>query len=365
MIVSAIQTVVDGRPLPRGTAREVMEAVLTGQVTPAQFGALVVALRLKGETADEIAGLAESMRAHATRVDLGDLCAVDACGTGGDGVSWFSVTTTAALIAAGAGAKVAKHGNRAASSKCGSADVLEALGVQLAVAPTVVAQCVREAGMGFMFAQAYHPGMKFAAPLRREVGIRTVFNLLGPITNPAGVRRQLLGVADPALTPLMADALRQIGAVHVLVVAGHGGVDEITLDGPTQVTELRDGSDLVVHGVSAEDMGLAAGDRAKAWPAARRMRTQPPPYVTAGWGHPRRQRVARGHPRGRGAIWGSRAQRAPRHPACCWRQGSPGLRLACQGGVERSAPQRPSTTAKRRSAWNAWSPFRTTPPVAR
>ena len=261
MIVSAIQTVVDGRPLPRGTAREVMEAVLTGQVTPAQFGALVVALRLKGETADEIAGLAESMRAHATRVDLGDLCAVDACGTGGDGVSWFSVTTTAALIAAGAGAKVAKHGNRAASSKCGSADVLEALGVQLAVAPTVVAQCVREAGMGFMFAQAYHPSMKFAAPLRREVGIRTVFNLLGPITNPAGVRRQLLGVADPALTPLMADALRQIGAVHVLVVAGHGGVDEITLDGPTQVTELRDGA-ISSYTVSAEDMGLAAGDRA-------------------------------------------------------------------------------------------------------
>ena len=261
MIVGAIQTVVDGRPLPRGTAREVMEAVLTGQVTPAQFGALVTALRMKGETADEIAGFLESMRAHATRVELDDLPAVDACGTGGRGVSWFNVTTTAALIAAGAGAKVAKHGNRSFTRKSGSADVLEALGVKLAVPPAVVAQCVREAGMGFMFAQAFHPSMKFAAPLRREIGTRTVFNLLGPLTNPAGVRRQLLGVADPGLTTIMADALRQMDAVRVLVVAGHEGADEITLDGPTQVTELRDGA-ISSYTVSAEDLGLAAGDRA-------------------------------------------------------------------------------------------------------
>ncbi len=261
MIVGAIQTVVDGRPLQRVTAREVMEAVLTGQVTPAQFGALVTALRMKGETADEIAGFLESMRAHATRVELDDLPAVDACGTGGRGVSWFNVTTTAALIAAGAGAKVAKHGNRSFTRKSGSADVLEALGVQLAVPPAVVAQCVREAGMGFMFAQAFHPSMKFAAPLRREIGTRTVFNLLGPLTNPAGVRRQLLGVADPALTTIMADALRQMNAVRVLVVAGHEGADEITLDGPTQVTELRDGA-ISSYTISAEDLGLAAGDRA-------------------------------------------------------------------------------------------------------
>ncbi|MCY4113664.1 MAG: anthranilate phosphoribosyltransferase [Chloroflexi bacterium] len=259
MIVGAIQTVVEGRSLARDTAREVMEAILTGGVTPAQFGALVTALRLKGESADEIAGFLESMRAHATRVDLGDLPAVDACGTGGRGVSWFNVTTTAALVAAGAGAKVAKHGNRSFTRKSGSADAFEALGVRLAVTPAVVAQSVREAGIGFMFAQAFHPSMKFAAPLRREIGIRTMFNVLGPLTNPAGVRRQLLGVATPALAATMAAALQKMGAVRVLVVAGHGGMDEVTLDGPTQVTELRDGS-IASYTVSAEDLGLAASE---------------------------------------------------------------------------------------------------------
>lgn len=261
MIVGAIQTVVEGRSLARETARAVMESILTGQVTPAQFGALVTALRLKGESADEIAGFLESMRTHATRVDLGDLPAVDACGTGGRGVSWFNVTTTAALVAAGAGAKVAKHGNRSFTRKSGSADAFEALGVQLAVPPAVVAQCVREAGIGFMFAQAFHPSMKFAAPLRREIGIRTMFNVLGPLTNPAGVRRQLLGTASPALAATMADALQKMGAVRVLVVAGHGGMDEITLDGPTQVTELRDGI-VTSYTVSTEDLGLAAGEAA-------------------------------------------------------------------------------------------------------
>lgn len=261
MIVSAIQTVVEGRSLSRDTAREVMEAILTGGVTPAQFGALVTALRLKGESADEIAGFLESMRAHATRVELGELPAVDACGTGGRGVSWFNVTTTAALIAAGAGAKVAKHGNRSFTRKSGSADAFEALGVRLAVTPAVVAQSVREAGIGFMFAQAFHPSMKFAAPLRREIGIRTMFNVLGPLTNPAGVRRQLLGVASPALAATMANALQKMGAVRVLVVAGHGGMDEVTLDGPTQVTELRDGA-ISSYTVSAEDLGLAASEPA-------------------------------------------------------------------------------------------------------
>lgn len=261
MIVGAIQTVVEGRSLSHDTAREVMEAILTGGVTPAQFGALVTALRLKGESADEIAGFLESMRAHATRVELGEMPAVDACGTGGRGVSWFNVTTTAALIAAGAGAKVAKHGNRSFTRKSGSADAFEALGVRLAVTPAVVAQSVREAGIGFMFAQAFHPSMKFAAPLRREIGIRTMFNVLGPLTNPAGVRRQLLGVASPALAATMANALQKMGAVRVLVVAGHGGMDEVTLDGPTQVTELRDGS-ISSYTVSAEDLGLASSEPA-------------------------------------------------------------------------------------------------------
>ncbi len=260
MIVNAIQAVIEGRSLSRETASAVMESILTGGVTEAQFGALVTGLRLKGETADEVAGFADSMRRHATRVDLGGLPAVDNCGTGGDGAGWFNVSTTAAFIAAGAGAKVAKHGNRSASSQSGTADVLEALGVQVAAEPEVVAASVRDAGVGFMFAQTYHPGMKFAAPLRREIGIRTVFNILGPLTNPAGVRRQLLGVADPGFAPLMADALRQMGAERALVVSGHGGVDEITLDGPTQVTELRDG-DLSSSTVGAEDLGLPAADR--------------------------------------------------------------------------------------------------------
>lgn len=260
MIVSAIQAVVDGRSLPSEAAAKVMEAVLTGDVTPAQFGAFVTALRVKGETAEEVAGLAASMRRHATRVDLGGLDAVDNCGTGGDGEGWFNISTTSAFIAAGAGAKVAKHGNRSASSRCGGADVLEALGARLDVSPQVVARCVHEAGVGFMFAQAYHPGMKYAGPLRREIGIRTVFNIIGPLTNPANVRRQLLGVADPTLTPLMATSLQQMGTERALVVTGYGGADEITLDGPTQVTELQNGA-LKSYTINAEDFGLTTVDR--------------------------------------------------------------------------------------------------------
>lgn len=260
MIVNIIQSVADGHSLSRAMASELMESILTGGVSPAQFGALVVALRMRGETAEEIAGFADTMRQHATRVDLGKISAVDNCGTGGDGVAWFNVSTTAAFIAAGAGAKVAKHGNRSASSKSGGADVLESLGVRVAVAPEVVAKSVHHAGVGFMFAQTYHPGMKFAAPLRREIGIRTVFNILGPLTNPAGVKRQLLGVADASLAPLMADALQQMGAERVLVVSGHGGVDEITLDGPTEVTEIRNG-ELLSYTLSASELGLPVAER--------------------------------------------------------------------------------------------------------
>jgi anthranilate phosphoribosyltransferase len=260
MIVTIIQSVAEGHSLSRAMASDLMESILTGSVSPAQFGALVTALRMKGETADEIAGFADTMRQHATRVDLGKTSAVDNCGTGGDGVAWFNVSTTAAFIAAGAGAKVAKHGNRSASSQSGGADVLEALGIRVAVAPEVVAESVHHAGVGFMFAQTYHPGMKFAAPLRREIGIRTVFNILGPLTNPAGVKRQLLGVADASLAPLMASALQQMGAEHALIVSGHGGVDEITLDGPTEVTEIREG-ELRSYTLTANELGLPVADR--------------------------------------------------------------------------------------------------------
>ena len=255
MIVEAIQTVVAGGSLSRAQADRAMEEILTDHVTPAQFGALVTGLRVKGETDDEIAGLADAMRRHATSVDLGDMSVVDTCGTGGSGAGWFNVSTTAAFVAAGAGAKVAKHGNRGMTRASGSADVLEALGVKLDVAPRTVAASVAEAGVGFMFAQAYHPGMKFAAPLRREIGIRTVFNILGPLTNPAGVRRQLLGVADFALAPKMAGALGKLGAERVLVVHGDDGVDEISLAGPTQVADLDDGATRV-YTITPDDLGL-------------------------------------------------------------------------------------------------------------
>ncbi len=255
MIAEAIRTVVSGESLTQGQAGQVMEEVLTAQVTPAQFGAFVTALALKGESADEIAGFGEVMRRHATRVNLDGVNPIDTCGTGGSKAGWFNVSTTAALVAAGAGAKVAKHGNRSMSGASGSADVLEALGVNLAVSPDVAARCVREAGVGFMFAQAFHPAMKFAAPLRREIGIRTVFNILGPLTNPAGARRQLLGVADWGTAPLIAEALGKMKSEHALVVHGHSGVDEISLTGPTQIAELSGGR-VRTYEIGPGDLGL-------------------------------------------------------------------------------------------------------------
>ena len=259
MIVDAIRTVVRGDALTREQAGRVMEQILTAQVSPAQFGAFVTALSLKGETADEIAGLSEVMRRNATPVDLGGLDVVDTCGTGGDASGWFNVSTTAAFVAAGAGAKVAKHGNRGISSSSGSADVLEALGIRLDIGPELVAQSVREAGVGFMFAQAFHPAMKFAAPLRREIGIRTVFNILGPLTNPAGAKRQLLGVADFALAPTIAEALGKTGSERVVVVNGAGGVDEITLAGATRVADFSNGA-TTTYEIDPGTFGLPQAD---------------------------------------------------------------------------------------------------------
>ena len=240
MIREAIDKVVSGRSLDLMEATSVMGEIMDGEATPGQLGAFLTALRLKGETADEIAGMATVMREKSLRVEVqGPL--IDSVGTGGDGQNTFNISTAAAFVAAASGLKVAKHGNRAASSSCGSADVLEALGVKIGLTPASVARCVNEVGIGFMFAQAFHPAMRHAGPVRREIGIRTVFNILGPLTNPAGVQNLLLGVADPDLGPTMAQVLALLGVRHALVVHGHGGLDELSLSGDTLVWEVQGG----------------------------------------------------------------------------------------------------------------------------
>ncbi len=232
----SLDSLVRGRDLSIDAARAVMDRIMDGSATPAQIGAVLAALRLKGETIDELTGMALSMRDHAVRVDL-DVEAVDTCGTGGDGNGTFNISTAAAFVVAGAGQPVAKHGNRAMSSRCGSADVLEALGVTIALPPDRVKQCVEEAGIGFLFAPAFHPAMRHAAAPRRELGFRTAFNFLGPLANPARVRLQALGVGDPRLAPAMAGVLLRIGHRRALVMAGAGGLDELGLDG---VAECQD-----------------------------------------------------------------------------------------------------------------------------
>jgi len=231
----------DGHDLSRAEARAVMNEVMDGEATPAQIGGLLVALRLKGETADEIAGCAEAMRAHvlAVRPARDDL--VDTAGTGGDGASTINISTAAALVAAAAGAGVAKHGNRAVSSASGSADVLEALGFRLELPPARIERSIDELGFGFLFAPTHHPAMRHAAPVRRELAARTIFNVLGPLTNPAGARAQVVGVYAPALVPTIAQVLAQLGARRAFVVHGAGGIDELSPAGPNLVCEVADG----------------------------------------------------------------------------------------------------------------------------
>ncbi|MES1246876.1 MAG: anthranilate phosphoribosyltransferase [Actinomycetota bacterium] len=241
MITDLMARVLDGHDLTRELAREAMQEIMRGDATQAQIAGFLVALRAKGETAEEIAGCAEAMREHVlavqpTRADL-----VDTAGTGGDGKSTLNISTAAALVAAAAGAGVAKHGNRAASSQTGSADVLEALGFELDLEPERIAQSIDELGFGFMFAQAHHPAMKHAAPVRRELGTRTVFNVLGPLTNPARARAQVVGVYSPGLVRPVAEALAQLGARRAFVVHGAGGIDELSPAGPNQVSEVVDG----------------------------------------------------------------------------------------------------------------------------
>jgi anthranilate phosphoribosyltransferase len=241
VIQDALQRLLDGRDLSREDARAVMGQVMAGEATPAQIAGFLVALRAKGETADEIAGCAEAMRAHVlvVRPERDDL--VDTAGTGGDGARTFNISTAAALVAAAAGAAVAKHGNRAVSSASGSADVLEALGFQLELPPERIARSIDELGFGFLFAPAHHPAMRHAGPVRRELATRTVFNVLGPLTNPAGARSQVVGVYSPELVRTIADVLASLGARRAFVVHGAHGIDELSPAGPNLVCEVVDG----------------------------------------------------------------------------------------------------------------------------
>jgi len=242
------------RDLTEAEAGATMREIFSGEAAPAQLGGFLIALCLKGETVEEIAGMALAMREHSLHVDVnGPL--LDTCGMGGDGRGTFNVSTAAAFVAAGAGVRVAKHGNRAMTSDCGSADVLEALGAKIDLMPAQVAECIRQIGFGFMFAQTFHPAMKHAAATRREIGVRTVFNILGPLTNPAGAQYQLLGVARSELSEKMAAALARLGSRHALVVHGHDGADELSLSGPSTVHEMRDGESRE-YTVSPTDVGL-------------------------------------------------------------------------------------------------------------
>lgn len=239
---AALTALIEKRDLTHDEMLSVMQQIMAGELTPVQIAGLLIGLRAKGETVTEIAAAAQVMRALSTKVPVsGEAHLVDTCGTGGDGAHTFNISTASALVAAAAGAKVAKHGGRSVSSTCGSADVLEALGVNVNLTPEQVAQSVREIGVGFMFAPNHHSAMKHAAPVRRELGVRTLFNLLGPMTNPAGAPNQVMGVFHRELVPKLAQVLKALGSRHVLVVHAADGLDEISLSGDTYVAELRDG----------------------------------------------------------------------------------------------------------------------------
>ncbi len=257
MLKPFIAKLLNRQDLTAAEAENAMEIIMTGQATPAQIGGYLVALRLKHETVEEITGSVRAMRAQASTVpfELNGHALLDTAGTGGDGMHSFNISTAAAFVIAAAGRKVAKHGNRAASSQCGSADVLGALGVNLDLTPEQVAACIREVGIGFMFAPKFHPAMKYAIGPRKELGQRTIFNLLGPLTNPAGATHQLIGVYDPALTRPLAEVLCELGSQAAFVIHGHGGLDELTTSGPNQVSQLRDGK-VETFELTAADYGL-------------------------------------------------------------------------------------------------------------
>jgi anthranilate phosphoribosyltransferase len=259
MFKNFLGRVVTGEDLSRAEAQQAMLTIMSGQASTAQIGAFLAALRMKGETSTEIAGFAETMRNQAEPLDCsGDL--LDTCGTGGDQAGTFNVSTTAAFVLAGAGVKVAKHGNRGVSSSCGSADVLTALGVAVDLAPAVVAQAIREVHMGFLYAPTFHKAMKYAAGPRKELGFRTVFNLLGPLTNPAQANRQILGVYDKGLTQKTAEALAALGVKRAMVVHSHDGLDEISTQAPTQVAEVNRGA-ITNYVIDPADYGFTVGGK--------------------------------------------------------------------------------------------------------
>jgi anthranilate phosphoribosyltransferase len=265
-IVEAIQKVVDRANLTSQEAEAVLEQIMTGQCSDPQIASLLTALRMKGETVEELTGFARVMRRKAARVSLlspvsaeiGDTereALIDTCGTGGDVSGSFNVSTAAALVVAGGGVRVAKHGNRSASSQCGSADVVEALGVKIELQPEQIGRCIQEVGIGFLHAPLLHEAMRYVAPARRQMGIRTIFNLLGPLTNPAGANTQVVGVYAGHLTELLASVLGELGSSRALVVHGSDGLDELTITGETKITELRNGA-LRTYFVAPEDFGL-------------------------------------------------------------------------------------------------------------
>ena len=259
MIQEALAKVVQKIDLQESEMAQAMEEIMEGKATPAQLGALLTALRMKGETVEEVTGAARIMRQKATRIDARSSVIVDTCGTGGDGQKTFNISTTTAFVVAAAGLTVAKHGNRAVSSRCGSADVLEALGVRIDVPPEVVEECLQQIGIGFLFAPRLHGAMKYTLGPRRELGLRTLFNLLGPLTNPASATAQLIGVYDPKLTEMFAGVLRNLGTRRAFVVHGSDGLDEATVTGETRVSELKEGRIITYNIHPMEFFGEAFG----------------------------------------------------------------------------------------------------------
>jgi len=254
-IQTAIKSVIAGKDLGGEEMTDVMRQIMTGECTASQIGGFLVGLHMKGESVDEISAAAKVMRELATRVEVDSEHLVDTCGTGGDASGSFNISTASALVAAAAGAKVAKHGNRSMTSKSGSADVLEAAGVKLDITPAQVGECVEQVGVGFMFAPAHHGAMKHAIGARKELAVRTVFNVLGPLTNPAGAPNQVIGVFDGELVETMAYVLRQLGSRHVMVVHAEDGMDEISIGAPTHVAELKDGK-VTTYTVEPADFGM-------------------------------------------------------------------------------------------------------------
>jgi anthranilate phosphoribosyltransferase len=254
-VIEYLEKLLDGEDLTFQEAGGLLDAVLDGSAAPAQVAAFLTAMRLKGETVEEIAGLAGSLREHAVRVETGIDNLVDTCGTGGAAVKTFNISTASAFVVAGSGGHVAKHGNRAITSNCGSADVLAVLGVELSPGPEIVAECIKTAGVGFMFAPSFHPAMKYVQPVRKELGFRTVFNILGPLANPAFAQNQVMGVADIEMMPTIAKVLKRLGIKRAMVVHSVG-LDEISTVSPTQILELKADGQISEHTIYPDEFGI-------------------------------------------------------------------------------------------------------------